>query len=128
MKPIREIAESLGVTEDYLHYYGKYTAKLDLGLLEALASRPPGKLILVTAVTPTSHGEGKTVTSIGLAQGLWRTGRKAVVTLREPSLGPVFGLKGGATGGGLSQVMPSGMINLHFNGDFHAVSSAHNLL
>lgn len=128
MKPIREIAETLGVREEYLHYYGKYTAKLDLGLLNATASRPAGKLILVTAVTPTSHGEGKTVVSIGLAQGLAKTGRKAVVTLREPSLGPVFGIKGGATGGGASQVIPSGMINLHFNGDFHAVSSAHNLL
>jgi formate--tetrahydrofolate ligase len=125
LKPIREIADQLEIPEDALHYYGKYTAKLDLGLLE----RPRrGRLILVTAITPTSHGEGKTVVSIGLAQGLSRTGRRAIATLREPSLGPVFGLKGGATGGGRSQVLPSEMINLHFNGDFHAVSSAHNLL
>jgi formate--tetrahydrofolate ligase len=125
LKPIREIADQLEIPEDALHYYGKYTAKLDLSLLE----RPRrGKLILVTAITPTSHGEGKTVVSIGLAQGLSRTGRRAIATLREPSLGPVFGLKGGATGGGRSQVLPAEMINLHFNGDFHAVSSAHNLL
>jgi len=125
---IREIAERLGVSEEYLEYYGKYTAKLRLELLEDLASSPQGKLILVTAVTPTSAGEGKTVVSIGLTQGLTRLGKKAIVTLREPSLGPVFGLKGGATGGGLSQVIPSEMINLHFNGDFHAVTAAHNLL
>jgi formate--tetrahydrofolate ligase len=127
LKPIREIADQLDIAEDHLQYYGKFTAKLDLSLLDG--NRPPrGKLILVTAITPTSHGEGKTVVSIGLAQGLARTGRRAVVTLREPSLGPVFGLKGGATGGGRSQVIPSEMINLHFNGDFHAVTSAHNLL
>ncbi len=127
LKPIREIAARLEIAEDHLRYYGRFTAKLDLALLDG--NRPPrGKLILVTAITPTSHGEGKTVVSIGLAQGLARTGRRAVVTLREPSLGPVFGLKGGATGGGRSQVIPSGMINLHFNGDFHAVTSAHNLL
>lgn len=122
---IREVADKLGIPEDALEYYGKYTAKLRLELLD----RPRrGKLILVTAVTPTSHGEGKTVTSIGLTQALTRMGKLAAVTLREPSLGPVFGIKGGATGGGMSQVMPSEMINLHFNGDFHAVTSAHNLL
>ncbi|MCC6393454.1 MAG: formate--tetrahydrofolate ligase [Bryobacterales bacterium] len=127
LKPIRDIADQLDIAEDHLQYYGKFTAKLDLALLDG--NRPPrGKLILVTAITPTSHGEGKTVVSIGLAQGLARTGRRAVVTLREPSLGPVFGLKGGATGGGRSQVIPPEMINLHFNGDFHAVTSAHNLL
>ncbi|MCC6366799.1 MAG: formate--tetrahydrofolate ligase [Bryobacterales bacterium] len=127
LKPIREIADQLDIAEDHLQYYGKFTAKLDLALLDG--NRPVrGKLILVTAITPTSHGEGKTVVSIGLAQGFARTGRRAVVTLREPSLGPVFGLKGGATGGGRSQVIPSEMINLHFNGDFHAVTSAHNLL
>jgi len=127
LKPIREIADQLDIAEDHLQYYGKFTAKLDLTLLDG--NRPlRGKLILVTAITPTSHGEGKTVVSIGLAQGFARTGRRAVVTLREPSLGPVFGLKGGATGGGRSQVIPSEMINLHFNGDFHAVTSAHNLL
>lgn len=122
---IRAVADKLGIPEDALEYYGKYTAKLRLELLE----RPRrGKLILVTAVTPTSHGEGKTVTSIGLTQALTRMGKLAAVTLREPSLGPVFGIKGGATGGGMSQVIPSEMINLHFNGDFHAVTSAHNLL
>ncbi len=123
---IRQIADKLGIAEEDLEYYGKYTAKLRLELLDRLP--PRGKLILVTAVTPTSHGEGKTVMSIGLTQGLQRLGKNAVATLREPSLGPVFGLKGGATGGGQSQVIPSEMINLHFNGDFHAVSSAHNLL
>lgn len=123
---IRSIADKLGIAEDDLEYYGKYTAKLRLELLERNA--PRGKLILVTAITPTSHGEGKTVVSIGLTQGLQRLGRQAVATLREPSLGPVFGLKGGASGGGLSQVIPSEMINLHFNGDFHAVTAAHNLL
>ena len=128
LKPIREIAEHLGIPDQYLESYGHYTAKLRLDLLTRPADRPPGKLILVTAITPTSHGEGKTVTSIGLAQGLARIGRKAIVTLREPSLGPVFGLKGGATGGGRSQVLPSELINLHFNGDIHAVSAAHNLL
>lgn len=126
MQLIRTIADKLEIPEDALEYYGKYTAKLRLELLNART--PKGKLILVTAVTPTSHGEGKTVVSIGLTQGLQKLGKNAVVTLREPSLGPVFGLKGGATGGGQSQVIPSEMINLHFNGDFHAVTSAHNLL
>jgi formate--tetrahydrofolate ligase len=126
--PISGIAERLGIPAEYLEYYGKSTAKLRLELLDHCAARPQGKLILVTAITPTSHGEGKTVVSIGLAQGLDRVGRTSIVTLREPSLGPVFGLKGGATGGGKSQVIPSHMINLHFNGDFHAVTSAHNLL
>lgn len=123
---IRSVADKLGIPEDLLEYYGKYTAKLRLELLEN--PRPRGRLILVTAITPTSHGEGKTVVSIGLTQALEKLGRRAAVTLREPSLGPVFGLKGGATGGGLSQVIPSEMINLHFNGDSHAVTSAHNLL
>jgi formate--tetrahydrofolate ligase len=127
LRPINDIADQLGIPEDHLEYYGKYTAKLRLELLDGQAART-GKLILVTAITPTSHGEGKTVVSIGLAQGLSRTGRRAIATLREPSLGPVFGLKGGATGGGKSQVLPSENINLHFNGDFHAVTSAHNLL
>jgi formate--tetrahydrofolate ligase len=128
LKPIREIADALGIPDRYVEPYGRYTAKVRLELLEGLADRPSGKLVLVTAITPTSHGEGKTVTSIGLAQGLARIGRKAVATLREPSLGPVFGLKGGATGGGRSQVLPADAINLHFTGDFHAITSAHNLL
>jgi len=125
---IREIADKLGIPDDYLEYYGKHTAKLRLELLSDSPAARRGKLILVTAITPTSHGEGKTVISIGLTQALERSGRKAIATLREPSLGPVFGIKGGATGGGLSQVLPSEIINLHFNGDFHAVTSAHNLL
>jgi formate--tetrahydrofolate ligase len=128
MLSVRQIADRLSIADEYLEYYGRYTAKLRLELLEACASRPPGKLILVTAITPTSRGEGKTVVSIGLAQAIEQCGKRAIATLREPSLGPVFGVKGGATGGGLSQVVPSEIINLHFNGDFHAVSSAHNLL
>ena len=128
MQPIREIADQLEIPEDYLEYYGKYTAKLRLELLSDLKPRREGKLILVTAMTPTSHGEGKTVVSIGLAQAIQRLGKRSVVTLREPSLGPVFGVKGGATGGGNSRVIPGELINLHFNGDFHAVTSAHNLL
>jgi formate--tetrahydrofolate ligase len=129
LKPIREIADALAIPEEYLEPYGKYTAKLRLELLDRGSTRRArGKLILVTAITPTSHGEGKTVTSIGLAQGLARIGRRAIATLREPSLGPVFGLKGGATGGGRSQVLPAEQINLHFTGDIHAVSAAHNLL
>jgi formate--tetrahydrofolate ligase len=125
---IREIADRLSIADEFLHYYGKYTAKLRLELLPAPASRLPGKLILVTAITPTSRGEGKTVVSIGLAQAIEKCGKRSIATLREPSLGPVFGVKGGATGGGRSQVLPSEIINLHFNGDFHAVTSAHNLL
>jgi formate--tetrahydrofolate ligase len=128
MLPIREIADQLEIPDDCLEYYGKYTAKLRLELLSELKSRPDGKLILVTAMTPTSHGEGKTVVSIGLAQAIQQLGKRSVVTLREPSLGPVFGVKGGATGGGKSRVIPGEIINLHFNGDFHAVTSAHNLL
>jgi len=125
---IRDIAAHLGIPDASLESYGHYTAKLRLDLLAPQTARPQGKLVLVTAITPTSHGEGKTVTSIGLAQGLVKIGRSAIVTLREPSLGPVFGLKGGATGGGRSQVLPAELINLHFNGDIHAVTAAHNLL
>jgi formate--tetrahydrofolate ligase len=128
MLPVKQIADNLGIAEEHLNYYGKFTAKLSLDLLKNTTSPPRGKLILVTAVTPTTYGEGKTVVSIGLAQAIERCGRKSIVTLREPSLGPVFGLKGGATGGGLSKVEPSEQINLHFNGDIHAVTSAHNLL
>ncbi len=128
LKLIDEIADKLGIPDDYLEHYGKHTAKLRLELLSRSDKAPRGKLILVTAITPTSHGEGKTVVSIGLTQALQKSGRRAVATLREPSLGPVFGIKGGATGGGLSQVLPSEIINLHFNGDFHAITAAHNLL
>jgi formate--tetrahydrofolate ligase len=126
--PIRNVADKLEILDDYLDYYGKFTAKLKLELLSDLKTANRGKLILVTAITPTSHGEGKTVVSIGLAQAIEQSGKKTVVTLREPSLGPVFGVKGGATGGGKSKVIPSELINLHFNGDFHAVMTAHNLL
>jgi formate--tetrahydrofolate ligase len=126
--PINQIAEQLNLADDDLEPYGRYTAKIKLDRLPDLDAAPRGKLILVTATTPTSHGEGKTVVSIGLAQALSRIGKKAVVTLREPSLGPVFGVKGGAAGGGKSQVLPSEKINLHFNGDLHAIGAAHNLL
>jgi formate--tetrahydrofolate ligase len=128
MLPIQEIASKLGLTPAHYETIGPYGGKLSLNLLTDPAFPVRGKFILVTATTPTVSGEGKTVTSIGLAQGLERIGRKAIVTSREPSLGPVFGLKGGAAGGGLSQVEPSQKINLHFHGDFHAITAAHNLL
>jgi formate--tetrahydrofolate ligase len=126
MKHILEVARGLGIAEDHLTLYGRDKAKV---ALQALENRPPrGRLILVSAITPTPAGEGKTVTSIGLAQGLARVGRRAALALRQPSMGPVFGRKGGATGGGRSTVQPATEINLHFTGDFHAVTSAHNLL
>lgn len=128
MEEIVTIAGKLGVCEDDLELFGRYKAKLSLGLWEKIKDRPDGKLILVTAITPTAAGEGKTTTSIGLAQALARLGKKASLALREPSLGPVFGVKGGATGGGHSQVVPMEDINIHFTGDFHAVTAAHNLL
>jgi formate--tetrahydrofolate ligase len=128
MHPIRHVAETLGVPSEYLVPYGEYVAKVKLDLLADERFEERGKLIMVTAITPTTHGEGKTVTSIGLAQGIARLGKRVVVTSREPSLGPVFGLKGGATGGGRSRVLPADKINLHFTGDFHAITSAHNLL
>lgn len=128
LKDIVPVAAQLGLHPDELECYGKHIAKVDIGVLDRLEAKPDGKLILVTAMTPTSYGEGKTVTTIGLSQALVRTGRKAVATLRQPSLGPVFGVKGGATGGGKSQVLPSEKINLHFTGDLHAITSAHNLL
>jgi formate--tetrahydrofolate ligase len=126
--PIQTIARKLGLPDAYVETLGGYSAKLKLDILSDPAFPPRGKLILVTATTPTASGEGKTVTSIGLTQGLERIGRKAIITSREPSLGPVFGMKGGAAGGGKSQIEPSQKINLHFNGDFHAITSAHNLL
>ena len=127
MKPVAAVAASLGIPDEFLHLYGPYMAKVRLEWLGQLGSRR-GKLVLVTAVTPTLHGEGKTVTTIGLAQALERIGKRAVATLRQPSLGPVFGQKGGATGGGLSQVLPHDRINVHFTGDFHAVAAAQNTL
>jgi formate--tetrahydrofolate ligase len=128
VRPIQAIAERLNLPESYYEPIGRYGAKLNLDLLADAAFPPRGKLILVTATTPTASGEGKTVTSIGLTQGLDHIGKKAIITSREPSLGPVFGMKGGAAGGGKSQIEPSQKINLHFHGDFHAITSAHNLL
>lgn len=127
MKPITEIANRAGIDEEYLEQYGRYKAKIDLSLLKKQTGKK-GKLILVTAMTPTPAGEGKTTTTIGLADGLSRIGKNVVVALREPSLGPVFGIKGGAAGGGYAQVVPMEDINLHFTGDFHAIGAANNLL
>ena len=123
MKPITEIAENAGIDDKYIEQYGKYKAKVDLSLLKD-NNRKDGKLVLVTAITPTAAGEGKTTTTIGLADGLARIGKKVAVALREPSLGPVFGVKGGAAGGGYAQVVPMEDINLHFTGDFHAIGAA----
>ena len=127
MKPIQEIAETAGVPEEYLECYGRYKAKVDYKLLNEVQAED-GKLILVTAITPTPAGEGKTTTSVGLADGLRKIGKKSIAALREPSLGPVFGIKGGAAGGGYAQVVPMEDINLHFTGDFHAIGAANNLL
>lgn len=128
MKTIKEVAEKLGIAEDALSLYGNYKAKISAGQLEALKDKPDGKLILVTAISPTPAGEGKTTTSVGLVDALAAIGKKAVIALREPSLGPVFGIKGGAAGGGHAQVVPMEDINLHFTGDFHAIGVANNLL
>ena len=127
MRPITEIAKAAGVDEQYIEQYGRYKAKVDYSLLKD-SPRGEGKLILVTAITPTPAGEGKTTTTIGLSDGLRRIGKNVVVALREPSLGPVFGIKGGAAGGGYAQVVPMEDINLHFTGDFHAIGAANNLL
>ena len=127
-KKITEIARNLEIPEDYQELYGNYKAKIDYKLLKDLKDKKDGKLILVTAITPTPAGEGKTTTTVGLADGLRRIGKKSVVALREPSLGPVFGIKGGAAGGGYAQVVPMEDINLHFTGDFHAIGAANNLL
>lgn len=128
MLPISEIAGSLGIKEDELDLYGKYKAKVSLDVLSRLEDQPDGKLILVTAINPTPAGEGKTTMNVGLSMGLNKIGKKTITALREPSLGPVFGVKGGAAGGGYAQVVPMEDINLHFTGDFHAITSAHNLL
>ncbi len=127
MKPITEIADKAGIDRKYLEQYGNYKAKIDLSLVKE-NTKPNGKLILVTAITPTAAGEGKTTTTIGLADGMARIGKNVCVALREPSLGPVFGVKGGAAGGGYAQVVPMEDINLHFTGDFHAIGAANNLL
>src|SRR6202453_1865199 len=126
--PIEAIVEKLNLPENYVERLGPYGAKLKLDLLTDATLPVRGKMILVTATTPTVSGEGKTVTAIGLVQGLEKIGKKSIITSREPSLGPVFGMKGGAAGGGRSQVEPAEKINLHFHGDFHAITSAHNLL
>ncbi|QTX33314.1 formate--tetrahydrofolate ligase [Aminithiophilus ramosus] len=128
MEPIDAIAAKLGIGDDDLEHYGKYKAKVSFDLWERIRGNDDGKLILVTAITPTPAGEGKTTTSVGLAQGLARLGKKTTLALREPSLGPVFGVKGGAAGGGYSQVVPMEDINIHFTGDIHAITAAHNLL
>lgn len=128
MKPIVEVASQLDISDDELELYGKYKAKISQDVLERLKDRPNGKLVLVTAINPTPAGEGKTTTNVGLSMALNKLGKKTITTLREPSLGPCFGIKGGAAGGGYSQVVPMDDINLHFTGDFHAITSAHNLL
>ena len=125
---INVIADRLGISDDYVENYGKFKAKIDYNILREKAGQPDGKLILVTAITPTPAGEGKTTTSVGLTDGLNRIGKKAVAALREPSLGPVFGIQGGAAGGGYAQVVPMEDINLHFTGDMHAIGAANNLL
>jgi formate--tetrahydrofolate ligase len=128
LRPIAEIAEQLGLEPDEYDLYGKYKAKVDLSVVERLAGEPDGKLVCVTAITPTKAGEGKTTTSVSLTQGLGHIGRKVALCLREASLGPVFGIKGGAAGGGYAQVVPMEDLNLHFTGDIHAITAANNLL
>lgn len=128
IKPIKEIAKSLGINESDLDFYGKYKAKINDSLFEKIKNNPDGKLVLVTAINPTPAGEGKTTTTIGLGQAMSKLGKNAVIALREPSLGPVFGIKGGAAGGGYAQVLPMEDINLHFTGDMHAITAANNLL
>ena len=128
MLHITEIAKTAGVDEKYLEQYGNYKAKVDYNILKDMADKPNGKLILVTAINPTPAGEGKTTTTVGLADGMRKIGKNVMVALREPSLGPVFGVKGGAAGGGYAQVVPMEDINLHFTGDFHAIGAANNLL
>ena len=128
-RPIPQLARDLGLRDEEVEPFGPWKAKVQLAATARLArERPPAKLVLVTAINPTKHGEGKTTVTIGLAQGLAHLGKRAVIALREPSLGPVFGLKGGATGGGQSSLVPAEDINLHFTGDLHAVTSANNLL
>jgi formate--tetrahydrofolate ligase len=128
LRPITDVAESAGILAEELEHSGKYRGKVRLSILDRLSSRPNGKLVIVTAITPTKAGEGKTTTSVALTMGLGKIGKKVMLCLREPSMGPVFGVKGGGTGGGYAQVGPMEDINLHFNGDFHAVTAAHNLL
>ena len=128
MLPIKDVAKKIGISEDSILNFGPTKAKISLDFVNSLSNRQNGKLILVTAMTPTPAGEGKTTTTVGLGDGLNAIGKKAVICLREPSLGPCFGMKGGAAGGGFAQVVPMEDINLHFTGDFHAIGAAHNLL
>ncbi|MDN5962243.1 MAG: formate--tetrahydrofolate ligase, partial [Propionibacterium sp.] len=128
LKPISQVAETLGIQPEEYDPYGRDKAKLSLSLLDRIADRPDGKLVLVTAINPTPAGEGKTTTNIGLSMALNRLGKKAITTIREPSLGPVFGIKGGAAGGGYAQVLPMDDLNLQFTGDMEAIGAANNLL
>lgn len=128
MLPITEVAKKIGLDEEDLILYGKYKAKVNIKVFEKLKDKKDGKLVLVTAINPTPAGEGKTTTNIGLSMGLNKIGKTAITALREPSLGPSFGVKGGAAGGGYAQVVPMEDINLHFTGDFHAITTAHNLI
>ena len=128
MLHIREVAAKVGIEEEDLEFYGKYKAKLSDELMERVKDRPDGKLVLVTAINPTPAGEGKTTITVGLGEAMAKLGKKALIALREPSLGPCFGIKGGAAGGGYAQVVPMEDINLHFTGDFHAIGAANNLL
>ena len=128
VKPIMEIAESIGLTVDDLDLFGKFKAKVHLDVLEKFAGRPQGKYVDVTAITPTPLGEGKTTTSVGLTQGMGKIGKSVMICIRQPSQGPTFGIKGGAAGGGYSQVIPMEDFNLHLTGDIHAISAAHNLV
>ena len=127
LKPIKTIAENLNIKEEELEPYGRYKAKLSDSLMERLKDKPDGKLVLVTAINPTPAGEGKTTTTAGLGQAMAKIGKNAIIALREPSLGPVFGIKGGAAGGGYAQVLPMEDINLHFTGDMHAITASNNL-
>ena len=128
MSHIRDVAASIGIEEDDLELYGKYKAKLSDELYDKIKDNPDGKLVLVTAINPTPAGEGKTTTTVGLGEAFAKMNKKAIIALREPSLGPCFGIKGGAAGGGYAQVVPMEDLNLHFTGDFHAITSANNLL
>ena len=128
MRPIEQVAKDLGIDAEDLEFYGKYKAKISDAWMQKVQDRPDGKLVLVTAINPTPAGEGKTTTTVGLGQAMAKLGKRAVIALREPSLGPVFGIKGGAAGGGYAQVVPMEDINLHFTGDIHAVTTANNLL
>ena len=128
IKPIGEIADALGIPAEHVRAYGPTKAKIDTGYLDGASDNKDGKLILVTGISPTPAGEGKSTTTVGLGDALNKIGKRAMICLREPSLGPCFGVKGGAAGGGYAQVVPMEDINLHFTGDFHAITSAHNLL